>query len=464
MEKGSMKLYNGRRPPEQGRRLCFFQHVFIFADRPNPIGSIDRRFWSAKITRSRISIHHYAIVAASFMMLFMLWGLIVNSFAVFFKPISEDMGWGRGAFALTLLMRSVGTAIAAPLAGRYIDRVGAKPMMLAGTVIIGVALLAGSRIVSLWQLCVLFIFIGGGLMCATVIPCASIISHWFESRKGTALSAAFVGSSFGGMIMAPVSNWIILNYNWRVAFVANGVAMLLVLIPIISLLVRDWPSDRGLEAYREAKTGTGPLEPAWGLNIREALASKVFWQIAAIMFIIGFVTGGIHNHSVAYLTDIGYSPTRAAFFWSMVMMVMVAGKLSFGPFADRWGPGNAMAGAFVLYSLAILSLLFARLAPFALAFAAFYGFAGGAPLTLNPLLAMGNLGMKNFGMLYGVLVIVGSIGGATGPVAAGMVFDHAASYIPIFLVFLVLALVGIGCSLFIRSRPAVSVEASASRM
>jgi MFS family permease len=193
------------------------------------------------------------------------------------------------------------------------------------------------------------------------------------------------------------------------------------------------------------------------------LASKVFWQIAGIMLIIGFVTGGIHNHSVAYLTDLGHSPARATAAWSLVMMVMIGGKLSFGPLADRWGPSRAMAGAFVLYTLAILALLGAGLYPIALAFAVFYGFAGGAPLTLNPMLAMSNLGMKNFGLLYGALAVVGSVGAATGPVAAGAVFDRGGSYAPIFLIFLALAVVGIVTSMLIRPKADISTDSGDAR-
>jgi MFS family permease len=240
--------------------------------------------------------------------------------------------------------------------------------------------------------------------------------------------------------------------------------MLLILLPLILLLVRNRPADSGLEPFRDEALYAAPVEARGGLSVKEALASKVFWQIGAIMFIIGFVTGGIHNHSVAYLTDIGHSPTRAAFYWSLVMMVMVAGKLLFGPAADRWGPSKAMAGAFVLYTLGILALLFARLNPFAITFAAFYGFAGGAPLTLNPMLTMGNLGMKNFGMLYGILVIIGSVGAAIGPVASGAVFDRSGSYIPIFVLFLFLTIAGIGCSLLIRPKIEAPHEAPAPHM
>lgn len=398
-------------------------------------------------------LYRYYIVAACFTTLFMLWGPVVNSFAVFFKPIAEDMNWGRGALSLALFMRSIGTAAAGPVAGRMIDRFGARPLMVTGTLLIGIGLLAASRITQLWQLCALFAFVGCGLMCATVIPCALIISNWFVARRGTALGSAFVGTSVGGAVMSPFANWMILEYGWRTAFAVLGLMILAVVLPVILFVVRTRPSEVGLEPYRNGASEQDINDESWGVGIRGAFSSRVFWQIAAIMFIIGFVTNGTHNHSVASLTDLGHTATTAAFLWSFVMFIMIGGKLSFGPIADTWGAKNAMAGAFVLYAASICALAFAEPYLLALVFAALYGFACGAPLTLNPLLTMNNLGIKNFGVLYGILTILASVGGAIGPVVAGAVFDRHGTYFPIFIGFAALMLLGSFCSFSIR--PAV---------
>jgi nitrate/nitrite transporter NarK len=69
-----------------------------------------------------------------------------------------------------------------------------------------------------------------------------------------------------------------------------------------------------------------------------------------------------------------------------------------------------------------------------------FGFAGGAPLVVNPLLTSGYLGMRNFGAVYGVLSLTGTIGGATGPVGAGLYFDSQGTYLPVFYLFIALTL------------------------
>ncbi len=395
----------------------------------------------------------YYIVGACFITLFMLWGMFINSFGIFLQPITEDMGWSRGMLSMALSIRSVGMALMAPLAGRLIDRFGAKPVMASGALVVGVGLIISALVTSLWQLNVVFFLTGCGLTCATIIPCSLILSNWFVSRRGTAMSLAFVGTSVGGVFMAPAANWVILNYSWRAAFSICGALILLVVVPVILFIIRDRPSKMGLEPYMSADDAANGTEDDWGVTPREALRLPVFWLIAAIMFTVAVVANGIHNHCVAFLTDIGHSPTKAAFAWSVVMGVMVFGKLAFGPVADRWGAKKAMAGAFVLYSASIFILMFAQPYWVAMGFAALYGFACGAPLTLYPLLTVGNLGIKNFGSIYGNLVIAGAVGSAIGPVAPGVVFDRLGTYLPIFAALAVFALLGALCSLSIKPAP-----------
>jgi MFS family permease len=394
----------------------------------------------------------YVVVAACFVVLFLVWGMVLNTFPIFLKPIAEDMNWGRGDVAWALLWGSIGTAVAAPIAGIIIDRIGARRVMVTGALMIGLGLLVGSRITQLWQLYLVFVVVGCGLMCASIIPCSLIISNWFVSRRGTAMSGAFVGTSAGGMVMSPVANWIILNYGWRTAFALSGVTIIAVVIPVVLLAIRTHPSDVGLEPYRNAGDDDSNARGDWGVGIGEALSLRSFWQIAAIMLILGFVAGGLGNHCVAYLTDLEHSPDRAAFAWSLVMGVMILGKLSMGPLADRWSSRNAMAAACALFAISIAILTLAHPYWIVLVFAALYGFACGAPLVLNPLLTSEYLGMKHFGALYGVLNIMGTVGGAIGPVGAGIYFDRQGTYLPVFYFFVAMMLVAVLVAISMRPR------------
>lgn len=405
----------------------------------------------------------FYVVAACFVVLFMLWGMVLNTFPVFLKPITQDMNWGRGALTFALLMGAIGTAISAPIAGILVDRFGAKPVMATGALIVGIGLLIGSRIHHLWQLYTIFAFIGCGLMLSTVIPCSFIISNWFVSRRGAAMSGAFVGTSIGGMIMSPVANWIILSHGWRTAFVFSGATILVVVIPVVLLLIRTRPAEMGLQPYRSTDSVKHDSSDNWGLSVKEAFSSRAFWQIAALMLISGVVTGGLGNHCPAYLNDLGHSPTRAAFAWSLVMGVMVLGKIAFGPVADRWGAKNAMVAASLLFAVSIGILMSAEHYWVAMVFASIYGFACGAPLVINPLLTSGYLGMRNFGALFGILNIMATVGGAVGPFAAGIFYDLRKTYLPVFWLFFALMLVSAVVALSLKRLRQTPAEQSAGR-
>ena len=83
--------------------------------------------------RSPRLFYGYVVVAACFVVLFFVWGMVLNTFPIFLKPITEDMHWGRGALAVALLMGSVGTAISAPIAGILIDRIELDTLISSST-------------------------------------------------------------------------------------------------------------------------------------------------------------------------------------------------------------------------------------------------------------------------------------------------------------------------------------------
>jgi MFS family permease len=95
----------------------------------------------------------------------------------------------------------------------------------------------------------------------------------------------------------------------------------------------------------------------------------------------------------------------------------------------------------VLFSISIGFLIFAKPYWAVIVFAAIYGFACGAPLVIDPLLTGDYLGVKNFGVLFGILNIMGTIGGAIGPVGAGYIFDTYNTYLPVFYFFIPFMLV-----------------------
>lgn len=392
---------------------------------------------------------HY-IVGACFITLFFCWGMVLNTFPVFVEPLTGDMGWERGALAVAQLTGMITSIIIFPIAGKIIDRTGARAVMTVGALLIGLSLLAGSQITRLWHIYVMNAFIGAGLTCATLVPCSYIISNWFVSRRGAAMAVAFVGTAAGGMVMSPIATWIIVNYSWRAAFALAGVEILVLVVPITVFVVRTRPSDKGLEPYGAAEAQSDAEEEVWGVNEKEAFALPVFWFIAIIVLIGAVVTAGVGYNCVIHLRDSGHSPYQASFAWAIIMGAMIVGKLAVGAIVDYWGSKNTTVAICVLFAASLVILLHAESYPIVIVFAVVYGFTLGGPLILNPLLTGDYLGMKNYGTIFGILNIMGTLGGGIGMIGAASYYDKYGTYLPVFYVFTGLMVVAAVCSVCIK--------------
>jgi MFS family permease len=382
--------------------------------------------------------------------MFLLYGAILNTFTVFVDPLVEALDTTRGQISIAMMVGAFGMGIAAPVAGILMDRIGVKRVMVAGTLMIGLGILIASRVTALWHMYVIYAFIGIGLAAATVIACSLIVSNWFVSHRGTAMGIMAMGTSTGGMVMTPVANWIIQNHGWRSAYVFSGTMILFVGLPLIVLMLRPRPSEAGMEPFVDPNLPAEDIDTSWGLTAKEAFSAKAFWQIAALMFIIGLVTSGLGIHVVPCVKDFGHSPDKSAFVWTITLFVMTISKFLFGPIADRWGEKQAMAFACGLMAASILFLSFATRYEVAVLFAVLYGFGVGAPLTVNPLLVGKALGVRHFGALYGILNLISILGAAFGPVVLGLViFDTLGTYLPGLYAFVALMALSAAVAYFV---------------
>jgi MFS family permease len=389
-------------------------------------------------------------VIACFATMFLLYGLVLNTFTIFVDPIVEDFETTRGLLSYAMMIGAVAMGMAAPITGILMDKIGVKRVMVAGALMIGLGILAASRATALVHLYVAYAFIGIGMACATIIACSLVISNWFVSRRGSAMGVMAMGTSIGGMVMSPVAGWIIQAYGWRTAYVFNGSIILLIAFPMIAFLLRSHPADAGLEPYTDSDLPSENADTDWGLSVKESFSSIAFWQIAVLMFISGVVTTGIGVHIVPCLKDLGHSLGKSTWIWSIALGVMTVSKFLFGPIADRWGPKNTVTASCVMMAGAMVILTFAVRYEFAILFGAIFGFGVGAPLTVFPLLVGKALGVKHFGALYGVLNLLSIIGAALGPVALGEVFDARGSYMLGIYIFVGLMLLSGVIALFIR--------------
>lgn len=385
------------------------------------------------------------IVAVCWVVNFVIFGISINTFTVYVKPIETDLGWSRGQISLAITLAALAMGVAAPFVGRLIDRVGARQVMAAGAATVGVGSLLLSRAQSLPAFYVIYIVAGVGQAGATIIPISLVISNWFNVKRGKALGFVMTGTGLGAMFMVPISTQIILRWDWRVCYFTMG-CIILFMVPLNLLFIRTRPSDMGLLPDGGLVSETEPIVVE-GLSAREAVGTSAFKLIAAMMFLVGLVSMGIGVHLMAYLTDSGHTEATASYIIGIISGLTVFGKIGMGFLIDRWGLRRAVALTYIIIGAGVFLLMGAKDLAAARVFAVVYGLAIGAPLILNPALTAECLGLRNFGAVFGILTLVSTAGVAVGAVFTGVVFDKSGSYMPAFILFIILVAVAGFCGM-----------------
>ena len=377
------------------------------------------------------------IVAASFSILLVTVGVGLYAPPIFLVPLQDHFGWSRAAIAGGSAAAALTVGTVAPLVGILIDRYGSRKVMTAGALLMGCAFCLFGAVRSLWQLYALNVIAAIGIASVAWLPNQTLISNWFERKRGQAMGIALAGIGFGGFAMPPLADFLITRFGWRVAFAALGSLVLLIVVTVSLALVRSKPEDMGLLPDGEPLVSEEPAgDPihetreeagAKGSSLAESLRTSAFWILSLGHVLWSFGSMSIIGHLPAFLTDQGFEKMAAGAL-SLAIGCSIVGRLSFGMLADRFGKKGLMSLALILHALAVLCLFRIHSSGALPAFVILFGLGLGGGAVVVPLLIGECFGLRAFGKILGVITISATLGAATGPVLTGRIFDVLGSY------------------------------------
>jgi MFS family permease len=389
---------------------------------------------SPKAHSLRPMFYGWWIVAGSFLILFITVGIGLYAPPVFLVPLQEHFGWSRAAIATGSAIAAVVSGMVSPLVGAWIDKFGSRKVMTCGALLMGSAFLLLSVMGTLWHLYVLNALAAVGITCCAWIPTQTLISNWFEKKRGLAMGIALTGIGFGGLVMAPLTALLITRLGWRLAFGALGATILAIAATVVLAVVRSRPADIGLLPDGEAVTAARPMaadagaDLAAGIGLGQAVRAGAFWALASGHFLWTFASFSILGHLVAHLRDVGFASGTAAGALGLTVGASVAGRVVIGYFADSASKRDMMTATLAFSGLSTALLLSIQSSGVLPLFVITYGVALGGIAVLFPLLVGECFGLLAFGKILGLVMIAATLGGAAGPVLTGRVYDVTGSY------------------------------------
>jgi MFS family permease len=372
------------------------------------------------------------IVVGSFMALLVGSGAInLFAFGVFVIPITQDLGISRGAFSTALFASGVANAVAAPVLGWLLDRYGVRKVMIPG-VLLSVLATASYALMtpSLPWIVTIWAFAGIVGISQTPIGYTTIVSKWFDNRRGLALGIATSAVGFGVVLVPQLAQRLLDAFQWRGAYLGLALAMLILAFLPNVLFLRD------PEISAEHRAMVAADMP--GLTLAEAIRSWRFWVLTLVFFLGTISINGTLTHVVPLLRDRGVPPAEAVHALSSAGIAIISGRILSGWLLDRiWGPFVAL----VFFGLSIAGLVVlvgGATGPLAMLGAMMCGAGIGAEIDFMGYFMSRYFGMRAFARIYGLMFVAFSVGTGLGPALSGWSYEAAGkSYSPVFTAYMI---------------------------
>jgi MFS family permease len=374
----------------------------------------------------------WLVVFVSALGLFLGAPLTVFSFSVFFKSLAGDFHASRAAVSFSFSLFNFVGALWLPGTGALIDRFGARRLILVSTLLFGLVLCSAWWVGgSLWQLYLFFAVLGIAMASGPApVPYGTVISHWFDRRRGLAMALAMMGIGVGSIVVPMLVERLIAAHGWRITFVVFGVAVLLLPLPLISAWLEDDPSQRGLHPDGDVQAGNSrpPSQDQPGDHWHEIWHSPTFWNLVCIFILTGAAVHGAALHMSAIFTDRGVSAERAAMATSLVGAAVIVGRLASGYLLDRLFAPYVAIFFYSATAIGIAMLSTGTAGPVALVAAFLSGLGMGAEVESMGYMVSRYFGLRAFGVAYGVAFGAFMIAGSAGVLWMGAGYDRFHSY------------------------------------
>ncbi|WP_342242831.1 MFS transporter [Ensifer sp. OTU672] len=374
------------------------------------------------------------------------------SLPVFLLPISRDTGWSVTGVSSAMTIGFLAMAFASIAWGSLSDRWGARPIVLIGSVLLAVSLMAASWTTSLVAFQILFGVVVGTATAAIFAPMMACVTGWFDTHRSLAVSLVSAGMGMAPMTMSPFAAWLVSAYDWRTALQIIALVVAVIMIPV-SFLVRQAP------ALADGAAAASPEEePHSSMTTSQVLKSPLFIILLLTNFFCCATHSGPIFHTVSYAITCGIPVMAAVSIYSVEGLAGMGGRVVFGLLGDRFGAKRVLVLGLLAQAFGALAYVFAAGLGSFYAVAALFGFIYAGVMPLYAVLARENFPLRMMGTVIGGTAMAGSLGMATGPIAGGLIYDALASY-----TWLYIGSWGIGLGAFLIAltfRPAPRYQAA----
>lgn len=339
------------------------------------------------------------------------WGCSFTALTIFGTPIGKALGLSREVVFGGITMMLLVSAFLAPRFGKLVDRLGARRVMVAGSFVAALAMLAQAQSGGLvtYMLGWLVFGIAMPMMLNTAAMPGLVQVVGPNARR--AITGLTLLSGLTGTVFLPFSSWLLDEIGWRNAYLLFAALHVVVCAPIhwIVLKRREDPvMSTRTDASRPA-AAESPLTPA---QKRWAFILLATWSCTE-----GLLTWGLYMQVIDVLIGMGLTRGEAVWTWALVGPMQAAARFFELMSGGRHSILTTALGSALMTTTSFAAFLLLGVSPSStIVFCLLMGLGHGLFAVARNTLPLTLFGAKEFGTYMGLLMVPQNIVNALAPV------------------------------------------------
>lgn len=380
------------------------------------------------MNKQKKNTFHYGfvIVACCCLIMGVNIGLTFSCAGIFYTPICESLDVTKGEFGIYMSVMYVTSILTLTLAGQLVERLSARWLFSGCSALMGLTFGAMAFFNSLWEF-----YVAGGVLGITTafllyLSFPTLVNRWFRSKVGLMIGICSAASGIGGILFNPVAGGLIENIGWRWTYGVFAVVLLLVVTPLLALLLRDRPSDKGLLPYGDDGSAAAKKadKAADGIEYGKAVRMPAFYAVMVFSFVIMAVSK-LNLFIPGYVRDSSFSIEQASIAAAVVMAGVTIGKLVLGWINDR-NCAMGVATAMLCGIIGLVLVVFGSDNIWLIYAGSFlFGWEYSGVTVQTTMLTRSVFGNRSYVRIYSMVSIALAAGGALASGGWGLLSDRA---------------------------------------
>lgn len=335
---------------------------------------------------------------------------------------AKSFDTGFGVASLVIVLHALGGLIAAVPTGFLVDRVGRRPILLTGPVLVAVSSCLTAMAQSFPEL-LAYRMIGGAAMEMWRQARLAIIADVGKRRQRGRQMSGMIGTEGAGRLIGPALGGLLAVWSIRAPFVAHGVLALLAIVPSFFLLSESAPggtknADKKAEAHLDTRAVIALMVDT---KYRGFFCAQFFASMTR-----GVLWGGTLLLYATFAYDVGAQGLGGLATMSTIVAIPIT--LCCGYSMDRFGRKTTMVPGFAFMALGLFFLAASAEWHWSLTvfIAGFLWLHASQAITAGSMQVLGSdMAPANArGRFFGFWRLIGEVGGLVSPALFGFVAEH----------------------------------------